>query len=633
MKKQFFVGLFLAAFAALGLLQAGEAGEWTQSLNGRWQFSTNVEAANWDEITVPGNWDTLPAYSTYKGKAWYRREFVVPATWQGKHLRLKFDAVYHDATVTVNGRELGRHSGGYTPFEFDVTAAVKPGATNSVTVCADNSYRRGAWWHWGGISRSVTLIANPDARMVWQHIRSEPDLQNGTAKIFVRWQLANAAANTAAASLAVTLDGASEPALGKSVSIPAQGVVEVESEMTLPKARVRLWDFDHPNLYRLTTQLWADGKMVHEQSDRFGIRQVELTGDGLRLNGERVRLCGFNRVSDSRKFGNTEPDELVHGDVDLMKRANANLARLMHVPQAPNLLDYLDEKGMMIWCEIPVWGSDDAFVQAPDLSLPKQWMTEMIERDYNHPCIIGWSVGNELRHHFQYVSNLMAFTRTLDPQRIVTHVSNSGTGAGANRTNDPITISPVALCNTYGFNKKNPAGNAATILHDRWPEKPVFFSEFGTKQFGGGRDARINGLEEMFQLMTAGHPAVIGVSLWTFNDYRSDYPGTPPSGNREWGVVTEDREPKAAFAQVRKLFSPVHSLTFINGIIRLEPRRPEEVPSFTLRGYKLKWAGGEICLPDLPPGAPVWTQETKLPPGTVIRLFTPTGYDVADSDQ
>jgi len=628
MKKQYFVGLLLLGFASLGLLQAGESGEWTQSLNGEWQFTTNFEAASWNKITVPGNWDTLPAYSTFKGKGWYRREFVAPTGWQGKHIRLKFDAVYHDATVTLNGKELGSHSGGYTPFEFDVTDAVKFGATNSVTVCADSTYRRGAWWHWGGISRSVTLIANNDARIVWQHVRSEPDLSAGTAKIFVRYQLTNAGAKTAAVSLAVTIDGEGEPALGKSVSIPAHGELEVETETTLPKTRVQLWDFDHPNLYRLTTQLWADGKIVHEQSDCFGIRKIELTSDSLLLNGERVRLCGFNRVSDSRQFGNTEPDELVHADVDMMKRANANLARLMHFPQAPNLLDYLDEKGMMIWCEIPVWGSDDAFIKSSDLSLPKQWMTEMIERDYNHPCIIGWSVGNELRNHFQYVSNMMAFTRALDPQRIVTHVSNSGANGHATRSNDPITISPITLYNTYSYNK-----NAATIVHGKWPEKPIFFSEFGTKQFGGSLDARINGLEEMYRLAIEGNPYVIGVSLWTFNDYRSDYPGTPPSGNREWGIVTEDRKPKAAFAQVRKLFSPVHSLTMTNGIIRLEPRSPDEAPSFTLRGYKLKWDGGEISLPDFKPGDPVWTKETKLPPGAVVRLFTPTGYDVEDSNQ
>ena len=632
MKKYISIQFWIIAIACLPffIAHAENSGEQQQSLNGQWQFTTNATAATWDSITVPGNWDTLPAYSTYKGKGWYRREFVAPADWSGKPIRLKFDAVYHDATVTLNGKELGSHRGGYTPFEFDVTDVVKLGATNVVTVCADSTYRRGAWWHWGGISRSVTLIANDDARIVWQHIRTEPDLQSGTAKIFVRYKLANAGAKALEISLSSAIDGTPEAALAKTVSIPAHGVIEVDAETTLLKSRVRLWDFDHPNLYRLTTQLSAGGKVVHEQANRFGIRKVEVTRDSLLLNGERVRLNGYNRVSDSRKFGNTEPDELVKSDVDMMKRANGNLSRLMHYPQAPNLLDYLDEKGMMIWCEIPVWGEDPQLKMNNPLT--RQWMSEMIERDYNHPCIIGWSVGNEMNKHYAYTEDMMAFTRGLDPHRIVTHVSNSGTGAGANRTNDPITISPIALYNTYSFNKKITDRNAATIVHDKWPEKAIFFSEFGMKQFGGSLDARINGLEDMYRVLSQGKSYVIGFSLWTFNDYRSDYMNTPPSGNREWGIVTEDRQPKAAFEQVRKLFSPVHSLTVTNGVIRLEPRRADEVPSFTLRGYKLKWDGGEMSLPDLKPGAAVWTSDAKVKHGTTVKLFTPTGYDVVDSE-
>jgi hypothetical protein len=161
-------------------------GELRQSLNGPWQFTTDPALvgrdSGWGPITVPGNWDTLPAYASYSGKGWYRRSFDVPADWKGKQVRLRFEAVNQQADVTLNGQALGSHLGGYTPFEFDVTSLVKYGETNTVTVCADNTHHRGAWWPWGGISRSVELIANNDARIVWQHIRSEPDLAAGTAR-------------------------------------------------------------------------------------------------------------------------------------------------------------------------------------------------------------------------------------------------------------------------------------------------------------------------------------------------------------------------------------------------------------------------------------------------------------------
>ena len=81
-----------------------------------------------------------------------------------------------------------------------------------------------------------------------------------------------------------------------------------------------------------------------------------------------------------------------------------------------------------------------------------------------------------------------------------------------------------------------------------------------------------------------------------------------------------------------KLFSPVHLLTESNGVVRVMPRRADEIPSYTLRGYKLKWDGGEIALPDLSPGDPAWTSDVKIKPGTVVKLFSPTGYDMAESE-
>jgi len=610
------------------------SGEARQSLDGTWQFSTNTADEAWGPITVPGNWDTLDAYSTYVGKGWYRRAFAMPADWKGRRIRLCFGAVYHDAVVTLNGKELGSHSGGYTPFEFDVTDALDYAGENRLLVCADNSYQRGAWWHWGGISRSVALVANHDVRIVRQHITALPDLKTGTASLSANCLLANAGDTPREVTVTVQVDGQQ---LAKVVKLPASTNLSVTIATTLKN--VRLWHFDHPELYTLATRVQADGRVLHERQDRFGVRRIELTTDSLLLNGERVRLCGYNRVSDSRRFGNTEPDELVRLDVDLMKRANGNLTRLMHVAQAPNLLDYLDEKGMLIWCEIPVWGGDDPQVKNPDNPLTRQWMAEMIERDYNHPCIIGWSVGNELMNHYRYVENMAAYTRTLDPHRIVTHASYTGARGNCKPETDPITIAPIILYNTYNKNQ-----DTSAILGKRWPDKPIFYSEFGISQFGAKPESRIAGIEEMFARLTRNHPAVVGGSLWTYNDYRSNYKGTPASGNREWGIVDEARRPKAAYDQLRRLFRPVKSLACAEGRIILEPRSPNDVPSYTLQGYTVVWtrfdaAGrkidtGTLAVPTLKPGAPTWN--TALPTSAqtaatvTLALMTPTGYDVCD---
>ena len=145
---------------ATGWASAGEpiAGEARQSLDGVWRFTTNVSnpPESWVDMTVPGNWDSTAQFSTYVGVGWYRRTFTPDPALQGKSVRLHFGAVYHEAEVFLNGVSIGTHVGGYTPFEFDVTDELIFGQPNEITVSADNTYKRGAWWPWGGISRSVT---------------------------------------------------------------------------------------------------------------------------------------------------------------------------------------------------------------------------------------------------------------------------------------------------------------------------------------------------------------------------------------------------------------------------------------------------------------------------------------------
>ena len=639
--KSFRTICFLAILANAFVAAAAGADD-RLTLDGSWAFTIDETklarpAAEWDRLPVPGNWDTFNAYSQHVGKGWYRREFTLPAGWQDRRVRLHFDAVYETAEVWLNGETLGKHEGGYTPFEFDVTDRVKRNAPNIVTVCADNTVRRGAWWAWGGISRSVALIANHEVRLVWQHVRTEPDLAAGTATVFVDYWIENDGASAASVELTGALSIGEKPVgeISARAEVAPRGSRHVAASVVLPAAHVRLWDFDQPNLYGLRTAARAGGAVVDDQSTRFGIRRVEVKPDGLYLNGERVRLVGFNRVHDHRAYGNTEPDELVMLDVDLMKRYGGNLMRLMHAPSAPNLLDYLDEKGVLIFAEIPVWGGADPNI-VPDNPRTQQWMREMVARDYNHPSIIGWSVGNELLHHYDYVKSMIAFTRTeLDPHRLITHVSFSGGRADYTPANDPLTVTDIILHNTYGADP----GRLVDTLATKWPDRPVFLFEFGSRQFGEQLTARIPGLDERWQSLT-GHANVIGAALWTFNDYRSNYRGSEPGELRSWGLVDLWRQPKEAVRDIARLHSPIHALRLIGNTARLEARRSDEFPSFTLRGYHLMWewrgaggatlAGGVVALPDLKPGAAAY--ELPLPPKpagaetTVLTLVSPTGY-------
>lgn len=647
MKHARISALFLSSLLLCTALQAKERlGEQVESLNGTWNFTTDSQTATsgsgtWDKMEVPGNWDTVPQYSTYRGIAWYQREFTVPADWKGKRVRLKFDSVYHIAEVTLNGQILGRHVGGYTPFDFDVTDKVNYAGTNTLLVSADSSYKRGAWWAWGGISRDVSLIANNDARIVWQHITADPNLTTGAASITIQYKVANSGDKPLPVELSSQIADTSIAPLAAKGIVPARGESILEARTILPKKDVRLWHFDHPNLYTCDTTLTAGGTALNSASDRFGIRKIEVTKDGLFLNGEQIRAGGYNRVSDSNKTGSTEPDSLIKGDVDLMKKSGAVMARLMHVPLAPNLLDYLDEKGMLIFGEIPVWGDNDP-QKSKDNPRTKQWLREMIERDYNHPCIIGWSPGNELTWHMDYVASMKDYIlKELDPHRLVSYASFTAARKEYNPANDPVSVVDLAMLNTYSGNPAGFAGAAAAV-RSKWPDKALFFSEYGDVQIGGGLDARIKNIDGIWAAI-AKNPWVIGGALWTFNDYRSDFKGTPASGNREWGVVTVDREPKAAYWQIRRLYSPVHSIDAANGTLTITPRKRSEIPSYTVRGYIVEWklkdatgkvtAQGSIPVPDLVPDAAAWTAPipgAKSAAALSVTLVTQTGYDVAD---
>ncbi len=626
------------------------AGESVQSLNGTWRFSITAPDATtqWAELPVPGNWDTDPRFATYKGAGWYQRDFTVPADWApDARVRLCFDAVYQEAEVTLNGRVLGTHSGGYTPFEFDVTDVVRRDAPNVVTVRADSTYRRGAWWAWGGISRDVSLRANSEARIVYQHIRAEPDLATGTARLFLTLRLANSSAKPLDVTLSTAIHALGLVGAGETVdrpaantptltaTIPARGTIDVNTQLDLAKEQVALWHFDRPSLYAAFATLKAGDRVLHARRDRFGIRQVALKPDGLYLNGEHIRVPGFNRVNDSSQTGNTEPDALVRQDVDLMKESGAVFSRLMHSPHAPNLLDYIDEKGLMIVAEIPVWGKGDTHVVADD-PLAKQWLAEMIARDYNHPSIIGWSTGNEIGNNYDYVKSMNDYVRReLDPHRFVTYVSNTAQKPDSNPSNDGVTHSDLAMLNVYSSSPKAFLKAIRKVRAD-WPGKPVFMSEFGVDQFGVGANARIPHLAEIWAAIGE-EPYVIGGSLWTFNDYRSDYKNTPASGNREWGVVDVNRKPKCAYADVRRAFAPVKALAFDDRRIVLTPRAAGELPSYTLRGYRVEWTNagaksGTITLPDIAPGTAALELPLPADAGaiTAAQLITPTGYRVTD---
>ena len=211
-----FVFLFLvisSVFSRDGFAQP--SGGQTLSLNGQWAFRTDPndlgEQYGWfepqtnttawdslgrsagavDSLPVPGNWDLRNEYANYVGKGWYRKTIALPDSLKNKTVRLCFESVYHDSKVWLNGQLLGENHSGYLPFEFDVTDKLNYGGPNTIVVRADNTFRRGAIWNWGGIRRPVTLESTDALRIVRQHITPTVNLSTHTADVRVKIHLQN----------------------------------------------------------------------------------------------------------------------------------------------------------------------------------------------------------------------------------------------------------------------------------------------------------------------------------------------------------------------------------------------------------------------------------------------------------
>ncbi len=553
-----------------------QSGSEAFSLNGVWQFTTDsllsgqpewtessYSSEQWDQLSVPGNWDTENAYANFRGTGYYRRVFTLPADWKGSQLRLCFGAVYQTSAVWLNGQYLGQHVGGYTPFEFDVTGIIQPGQENTLALSANNDYGHGAWWHWGGISREVKLVRNHEQRVVWQQIVAEPDLKSGRATVAASVKVANRSDKKFSGMLISTIQECADcPPVETAITVPAGGEVSANVSIALGANDVRLWDFENPHLYHLQTSLKADqdSRLRHTVSDRFGIRKIEARDGKLLLNGEAVHLNGFNRVADHRAYGQTEPDHIVKFDIDAMKAMGSNFTRIMHYPQATNLLDHCDEVGMLLIEEIPVWGKGNPEL-TPDNPLTKQWLREMIERDYNHPSIVGWSVANEIAdadlegrqispNVYNYVKTMIDYVGSLDSSRLKTYVSF--TVGEAEKLGDD----PADLCDIVCFNSYGEAADIARKCHALWPDKPLFVSEIGKGQIGLQPDSArlaeslITAIKNLEKL-----DYVVGSSLWTYNDYRSAYEGTPTSQNRAWGVYNVWRQPKQGAKQIQRLYA------------------------------------------------------------------------------
>ena len=621
----------------------------TVSLCGQWWFRTdsaNVgkeqrwygidESINvWHRVRVPHTWQVDSALTDYRGVAWYRRAFDAPNEWQNSAIRIEFEAVFHTATIWVNGELVGEHARkGYTAFVFDITHLLRWGSSNTIAVRVDNAFdthmvprgRSSDWAHDGGIYRPVQLLVTPKTFVERLDVEAVPDLASGDGKLAVTAYIRNTSLKLwrGPASFRIVDDETGLTVLasadGPSLSIKSGATHTAKFEATLPKAK--FWDFDHPNLYRLIFSI-ASGQETHRLTATFGVRKLEVKGSAFYLNGERVRLMGVERMAGSNpEFGMAEPSQWITHDHDDMKQLNCVFTRV-HWPQDKRVLDYCDQHGILMQTEIPAWGYD-TFVgmgAEPDTDIVEnglEQLREMIARDRNHPSVVVWGLCNEIGGQnapaYQFAKRMLEEAKRLDPNRLCSYASNSLIQTPAR---DVAGLMDFIETNEY-FGTWVPGSPEAVAkhlddLHAAFPGKPVVISEYGycacVEDRPEGDEHRLEDLRSHDAVFRS-KDFVAGAIFFCYSDYRTHvgYRGVGALKQNVHGVVDLFGAQKASYEVLRREASPVESLIVENHLnaFRLRLKTRDDIPMYTLRGYKLRgifYGEGDI---------PVERQEVEL---------------------
>ncbi|MEZ0108960.1 hypothetical protein ABH920_002970 [Catenulispora sp. EB89] len=377
---------------------------WT-SLNGAWDFARDGERGPWSEqIVVPFAWETEASGvgAHWLEYGWYRREISVPRDWAGQRVVLHFGAVHHLATVWVNGVSVGEHEGGYTPFEFDITDALDGGSDAMVMVRvwapADkreivhgkqrsiprDDYDDCAFTPSSGIWQPVWLEARPATHVSGVALAPADTLDAITATVSV------AGPHSVGARVEVGISGISGIVGASSVTVEVTDPT-APLQVTLPIDAPRRWSPDDPHLYEVEVRLEsADG--TDRVASSTGLRRVEVRGDQILLNGERLYVRGVLDQGYWPRTGITAPDdEAFVTDLELARTDGFNLVRKHLKLEDPRFLHHADRLGMLVWAEPASTG-----IFTPDSVARFEAQIEpMVRRDGNHPSIVIWGLYNE----------------------------------------------------------------------------------------------------------------------------------------------------------------------------------------------------------------------------------------------
>ena len=480
---------------------------------------------------------------------WYRRVLEIPAADQGKRITIQFDGSYRETMVVFNNFYIGRHSGGYDPFTFDVTDFVNPGGRNVLLVRVDATSSDGWFYEGAGIYRHVWLVkTNPVHVKQWGTLVSA-EVRPGEAALTIRTELENHGKAVQSARVVSTILDPSGKEVGKATTAPMSiaELGEQTYQQEIAVSRPQLWSLEDRNLYKLVTEVRTGGEIVDRYETPFGIRSIKFDPEkGFLLNGKPVKLKGTCNHQDHAGLGAALPDAVQFYRVRKLKEMGCNSYRTSHNPPTPELLDACDELGMLVFDETRMMSSNpEGLSQFGDL----------VRRDRNHPSVFMWSMGNEEgqangEKGVHILSAMKAEAAKLDGTRPVSIAPTGAIGTGG-----------LAVCDVVGYNYMDPGAEA---YHKEHPEKPVIGTEtvsaVGTrgiyitdasKGYVGSYDPYTTtgrASAEGWWSFCNSRPWLSGGFVWTGFDYRGEpSPNEWPNISSQYGIIDTCGFPKDSF--------------------------------------------------------------------------------------
>jgi beta-galactosidase len=471
---------------------------------------------------------------------WYRKHFVIDKRDSGQRFQIQFDGIFRDANVWLNEIYLGNNKSGYIGCDYDITDYINYDKENVIVVRADATQYEGWFYEGAGIYRHVWLNKYNNIHLANNGTFVYTNVHNKNASINFETPLQNqnfTSSNCTVISIISDRDG---KILGKTneqpVSLNSNETKIIKQKISL--SNPKLWSVDEPYLYRITTIIKSNGKIIDINKKGFGIRTISISNKGLFVNGKYVKVYGVCDHQDHAGVGSALPDYLQYYRVGLLKQMGANAYRTTHNPPTPELLDACDSLGMLVLDETRLLNSSSEYINQ---------FERMILRDRSHPSVFMWSIGNEEGYiqtnstGKRIAETLLAKQKELDPSRISTYAADV-----ANIYQGVNEVIPVR-----GFNYRI---LGVDPYHKDHPDQPIIGTEMGSTVTTRGIYTKdtINAYvpdeditapwwantAEQWWSLAAVRPWWMGGFVWTGFDYRGEpTPYEWPNINSHFGIM------------------------------------------------------------------------------------------------